>query len=679
MSGIAGVCNLDGRLAQPALVEVMAAAIAHRGTADSPVWCAGPVALSCRLLRVTPESAGEVQPARDHAGNVLVFDGRLDDRKDLLAALRNAELGRDAPDSALVLAAWREWGDECLARLQGDFALVLFDAAAHTVILARDPVGCRALYYWSSGTTFVFASEIKAILAHPDVRAKPNEDLVADLFLLERLPYGDEGDTFFQGIRAVRPGWRLSVTREGTAARRFWDFNPRTQLRYRSHADYASRLRELLVNAVARRLRTSHPVVVATSGGLDSSIVLAIADDLRERDGRAFALLPVSYAPVDDPTTEENRFIHLLESARGLRVHRLAPGACDDPEQLRRAAWHSESLGFVEGTSAQWPLLQHAHAAGARTLLTGLWSDHFMFVTGYLTDLSRRLAWREVARHLAEYRRWFPDADPGYFRKRFQRELLSNLTPRAARRWLSRLRATRPRTHQAWPISDRLEARVRRRRPAARHPRYASVHARTIYQTARGQSHRLQIEADEKVMAAFGLEHATPFLDRDVITYLMSVPGDVLNRGGVPRALLRDAMAGLVPAEILRRRWRNDSATPAALERDRRQTALAFRTELRASHALGYLPDVRYADLDSVDLVGLEVWSQVFFSDTLHPAEEGPTMPAPTRVSESGEKLPYSPPTLTIHGSLQAITAAGSKGGNHSDSGNPKTWSNSAP
>ena len=73
-------------------------------------------------------------------------------------------------------------------------------------IIARDPVGCRPLYYWTNGLTFVFGSEIKAVLAHPDVAAKPNEDLLADFFLLERLPYEDGGETFFEGIRAVRPG-----------------------------------------------------------------------------------------------------------------------------------------------------------------------------------------------------------------------------------------------------------------------------------------------------------------------------------------------------------------------------------------------------------------------------------------------------------------------------------------
>ena len=138
----------------------------------------------------------------------------------------------------------------------------------------------------------------KAVIAHPDVPAKPNENLLADFFLLERLPYDDGGETFFEGIQAVRPGSCLSVTPDATMSVPFWSFNPRAQTRFRTHGDYAQRLRELLIAAVQRRLRTLHPVVVATSGGLDSAIVLSLADDLCKSGAASVSLLPVSYAAV---------------------------------------------------------------------------------------------------------------------------------------------------------------------------------------------------------------------------------------------------------------------------------------------------------------------------------------------------------------------------------------------
>ena len=235
-----------------------------------------------------------------------------------------------------------------------------------------------------------------------------------------------------------------------------------------------------------------------------------------------------------------------------------------------------------------------------------------LFVTGYLTDLAMKLAWRQVAIHLREYARWFPDADPSYFRRRFRRELLFNVSPRRAREFLRPLHTAVARPRVPWPITATLARRLHRRRARIRHPRYATVHARSIYQTVRSRSHQLQIEGDEKVAYGCGLEHVTPFLDRDVIAYLMSIPGDVLNEGGVPRALLRAAMTGIVPAAILARRWPNESCTPAAAARERQRTELGNLTELRAAHGLGYFPEVRCADEASRDLVGLELWSEAF-------------------------------------------------------------------
>jgi asparagine synthase (glutamine-hydrolysing) len=100
-----------------------------------------------------------------------------------------------------------------LARIDGEFALAFFDARTHKLTLARDPVGCRPLYYWFDAKRLIFASEIKAILAHPVVQVKPNPDLIADLFVRHRLAYEDQGHTFFEGVQAVLPGRYATVSR----------------------------------------------------------------------------------------------------------------------------------------------------------------------------------------------------------------------------------------------------------------------------------------------------------------------------------------------------------------------------------------------------------------------------------------------------------------------------------
>jgi asparagine synthase (glutamine-hydrolysing) len=616
-------------------------------------------------------------------GRPLTFDGRLDNRDELLGQLHRRALSPSSSDSALILEAFRRWGAECFCRLNGEFALAIFDSLRRQLILARDPVGCRPLYYWTNGKTFVFGSEIKTVLAHPDVPSRPNKDLIADYFVRDRLSYEDFGETFFQDIHVVLPGRRLTVAAGSLTSTQFWDFDPESVVRFPSYSDYAERLRELLFQAVRRRLRTVHPVAVAVSGGLDSSVVLCIADQLRKDGATTASLLPISLTASEDGTTAENPSLALLESTTHLRIERLPFGAPADPTDLETAAWHSEWPRFDDGWCAQRPMFAWAHANGARTLLSGHWSDQFSFVTGYLSDLFTIFKWRDIAGHLDEYTRWFVDADPGYFRSRFRRELLFNLTAPGFRAWLRPFVWTARIGNRAHLITADLAARIERRRPGIARPPCRSAHARDIYQAVRSKAHRLQFEADGKLAASCGIEWTLPFLDRDLIAYLMSVPGEIQNHGGIPRALLRDAMRGIVPDVILQRRWRNEDETVRARELE----YLSTNPRLDAAHTLGFLQQPFRVERETLDFIGLEFWSRAFFSDRLTALQQpsrgaGEPMdkadPTPRNEDErEREKLPYSPPTLTVHGDLRTITAA--KQSDRTEAGQPKTFNTGMP
>ena len=680
MSGIAGVWNLDGRPIDRQLIIQIGSQIAHRGRDVSGTWYAETLALTAHVARVAPESRSEHQPLTDGTGNALVFDGRIDNRDELIRQLSLGETTTAAPDAAVVFAAFQTWGCESLARIEGEFALAFFDARNRQLTLARDPVGCRPLYYWVDRERLIFASEIKAVLAHPVVQLKPNEDLIADLFVRHRLAYEDEGHTFFEGIDAVLPGRQTTISAGGIESDIFWDFDPQHAVRLRSYDDYAARLRELLFRAVKRRLRTSHPVAIAASGGLDSSIVLCIADDLQKSGAVNTPLLPMSVVAREAPPDEASQFLALLESTRGVIVDRIAIGATGSGSDLARAAWLSECPWVDDGWCAQRPMLASAAASGARVVLTGHWSDQFFFVTGYLSDLWRRFAWREVRTHLDEYTRWFVDADPVYFRTRFRRELMLNLTSHRARRWVGPLIARFAAHEQGSTASPALATRTRRSRVRLPRPSCRTAHARDIYQAVRGQSRRLQFEADGKLAGSEGVESLTPFLDRDVIAFLMSIPGEIQNRNGVPRALLRDSMHGIVPEPILRRIWHNEDAIVRS--RQRRYLASAFR--LDAAYQLGLVTEPRAIEQDTLDWIGLEFWSRAFFSDRLSPRQ-----PSHNRAGEAmdtavtppnnddREKLPYSPPKLTIHGDLRKITAA--KQSDRTEAGQPKTFNSGMP
>ena len=624
MSGLLGIWNLDGEPVVRETLVAMANTIAHRGGDGLDLWLEGSVGLGCHLWRITREASFEHQPLVDPDGHVLLFDGRIDNRADLIATFDPPDGGEQLSDADLVLMAYRRWGRKSMAHLVGDFAVAIYLPKQKRLVLARDVVGCRPLYYWSDNRRFIFASEIKALLAHPEVRAQPNLDLLADTLLLDQLPYEDDGDTFFSGVNRVLPGHTLLVTPNSSVSSRFWDFDPTATVRHHAYSDYVLSLRELLTRAIRRRMRTNHPVAIGVSGGLDSAIVLSIANQIARKASPPQALVPISYAPVADRKSQENEFICLIEEYCEREVQRLEMGAPGDPRWMSEAAWHSECPYIGDSWCAETPLMEYARDHGARVLLSGLWSDQYMFATGYLVDLLKKFAWRRALRHLQEYSKWFPDAEPSYFRSRFFQEIALNLTPRMLRSMLRPFNSWNAGRHRnrSW-VSPELVKRARRARTRLKHPHYGTVHARNIYQTVHAKSHHLTIDGDGLMAARFGLERAMPFLDRDVIAFLMAIPGDIQMRGGVPRGLLRDAVRGLVPQAIRRRRWRDEGTVSTQLEDARIGVYRNSGLDSFECRVLGFTPGDHLSNNQYLEALGLEYWVRAFL--TRQASRDNPT------------------------------------------------------
>ena len=243
MSGIVGIWNLDGKPVEREVLARMSATMAHRGPDGEEMWIEGSVGFACQLFRVTPESEKETQPLVGRSGAVVVFDGRLDNREELLASLKNSHrVSSSSPDPDLVLAAYEVFGERLPERLVGDFALALFDSNRQQLLLARDVMGIRPLYYCRILDTFLFASEIKAFLAHPEVSTKPNDDTLANFFLAN---VRDPEMTFFEGISSLPPAHMAFLTPDALRTRRYWDFDSAGSIRLGSFGEYAEGFRHL--------------------------------------------------------------------------------------------------------------------------------------------------------------------------------------------------------------------------------------------------------------------------------------------------------------------------------------------------------------------------------------------------------------------------------------------------
>jgi asparagine synthase (glutamine-hydrolysing) len=628
MSGICGVWNLDGRPVETALLARLSARLAHRGSDAEGSWIEGAIGLACHLHRVTPQSSTETQPLLDSSGAVVVFDGRLDNREEVLASVERAPgITADAPDPTLVLATYQAFGDRFPERLNGDFALGLFDPGRRQLLLARDAIGIRPLYYARTPHSFLFASEIKALLAHPQLTPRPNDDHLAQYLLGGATCHGD-AFTFIDGVSNLWPGHMVVLTPRGFRAHRYWDFDPSRQTRFGSFADYAEAFRHHFEQAVRRRLRSAYPVAVSVSGGVDSSAIFCLAETLRRRNpDRHPSLLGVSYISADGSPSDEAGFLAEIERAYGVAIERV-PMDLGFLNRAREAVWHAEIPLMDEQWNTTHAFLSTVRRLGARLILTGHWADQMLFDQAYLVDLFRRLAWGEIRAHLTEYGRWYTDADPRYFRRRFVLDLVTDHAPSGLVSWLRRLRAKR---RLPW-YADTLRKRAGRRASlqTAVTGAFATAHAKSLYEEARSRYHVLCMEWENKVAAMYGLEMAFPFLDRDLLVFLMGIPGEMQTWKGVPKAILREAMRRVLPAAIRERRWKADFTQRVndGMARDFPQLVHCLQSDGMAVR-LGYVrKDAMRVEFERLkgriqgptseiswslsDLLGLELWLQLF-------------------------------------------------------------------
>ena len=645
MSGIVGIFNLGGQPADLGVLARMSATLRHRGPDGEGRRVAGPMGFAWQHLWVTPEEAGEVQPLVGRTGATLVMDGRLDNRDELLSAL---ELPRVTSDAGCALAAYETWGERSIERLNGDFALAVFDPRQPRLLLARDPIGVRPLYYFHSARLCAFASEIKALLAHPEIPALPDDEGLADYMLVASRPIERQDITCFAGISAVVPAHRVVVTPERLTATRYWDFDRGRELRFGSFAEYVEAFHERFAEAVRRRSRALSPVTVSVSGGLDSSSIWCQAETLR-RAGLAVApgVFGVSYVGAEGTAADEQRYLREIERAYDVSFARIPieplVGVVEGAQDQVRAV----EAPFVDYA---WGVTRAVHArtreAGSRVLLSGHWGDQVLFSTAYLVDLFRHFAFRQIVRHTRTYERFFGADETRVLRQRLVFDIARHCVPRPI---VPLLKALRRRI--APPVRPRpwFSGAFRRRalrfanRPVSLGSGFHSVHARSVYLEARSKYHVHCMEWDNKSAALHGQDAAFPFLDRDLLAFLMAAPGEMQNRDGVPRALLREAMAGILPEAVRARTWKADFTGPAnrGIAQDLAQVSARLSHGSLAAR-FGYLDESRLAAelpglatelqgpeslalWDLTDLFALEVWLQVFFDGMCEPPARHPT------------------------------------------------------
>ncbi|MCH8225257.1 MAG: lasso peptide isopeptide bond-forming cyclase [Chloroflexi bacterium] len=581
MSGIAGIFYIDGRSVERAELEPMVSILAHRGPDAHGAWNDGPVALGHRMLQTTPESVNERMPLADAAGNlILTADLRLDNRDELLATLGLIGPSRQQiTDGALVLAAYQRWGTRCPEHLVGDFAFAIYDRSTHSLFCTRDRFGVKPFYYYSSPKGFAFASEIKALLELPETPRRLNEVRVADYLASV---FDDTASTFYQDIYRLPPAHSMTVSPEGTKLRCYWSLDPSREIQLASVEDYAEAFKELFTQAVNRRLRSSYRVGSLLSGGLDSSAITCVARNLlaANNDGQLS-----TFSAIFDEVAEcdERFFINAVLSQNGVEPHYIHGDQLGPLTDLERVLWHQDEPLFCFNHFLNWSLYTTAARRGVRVILDGFDGDTTVsHGTGYLPELAMAGQWLTLAREVRGLGKNFgisPWKMMGDYIWQFglKRRVWNRRPVRAARR-IWGLRGGRRRTTEPSPFdklfnpefAQRIGLVERLRDFQEPPPRSERMHHHTNLNWG---VMPYTLEVLDRAAAAFSIEPRYPFWDQQLVEFCLALPPEQKIHRGWTRMVLRQALSGILPAEV---QWRGGKSN---LGPNFQHTLLAFERE----------------------------------------------------------------------------------------------------
>jgi asparagine synthase (glutamine-hydrolysing) len=555
MCGICGIVAFDpARTIEPRLVKEMADSIRHRGPDDEGLYAGGQAVLGHRRLSIIDLNSGH-QPITNEDGTVwIVFNGEIYNYRELRQLLiAKGHRLQTQSDTEVIVHLYEEYGADCVKHLRGMFAFAIWDARARTLLLARDRVGIKPLYYTVVDGQLLFASEIKALLKHPQVHRRVNLPAL-DSFLMHN--YGPGEDTALIGIRRLLPGHHLVVKDAQVAINQYWDLSFPSQPMRGSEEEIAHALVDLLKDSVREHMIADVPVGVLLSGGVDSTAMLSFAVEQTKQAVKTFT---VGFS--EPGITDERPYARIASKRYGSEHHEMTVSAQDFLAFLPRYVWHMEEPVCEPPAVALYYVTELARQH-VKVLLSGEGGDEGF--AGYPNY--RNTVWLERLKGLG---RIPAEAAAAGFKllsrtsghprwQRFAHEMRHDL----ADYYWSRTAGPMSTFAQARPTlySQAFQAEVGQGqsddflRRLFDHVGGESVLNQMLYvDTKTWLPDDLLIKADKMTMAN-SVELRVPLLDHRVLEFAAALPPEMKLKGLRTKHILKRALSDRVPKEILERR-----------------------------------------------------------------------------------------------------------------------------
>jgi asparagine synthase (glutamine-hydrolysing) len=659
-----GICGFTGRR-DHALLRAMTASLRHRGPDDDGFFESDVASLGFRRLAIIDLDTGAQPMSTDRGRLRIVYNGEIYNYRELRAELEaQGRRFTTRSDTEVALQAYAQWGPAAFQRFNGMWAIALLDrrGAQPQLVLCRDHFGIKPLFYAEHDSRVVFASEIKAILEDPTFPRRVDEQQ-----LYEYLGFGlyDHNDrSFFAGIRQVPAGAYLTVDAAGIHETRYWT----PALSEDADPDPAEFLR-LFTRAVERRLVADVPVGTCLSGGLDSSSIVCVMDRLLARhvpDSVSLGERLKTFSAVfpGDPI-DERGYVEAVLAVTSADPTWVCPTSEQWLGELETWVWHAEEPMISTAPYAMWSVMRAA-SEKVTVLLDGQAGDELLagyvpYQYVYLRQLLRERRYRDVAVESAK-----------------ARDTVGRLARR--RLWEGRHRVD---------VASLLRSEWTSRQERPHDPRVQDDLKRRLLQDLTTFSLPSLLRYEDRNSMAHSMESRLPFLDQELVEWILRLPASAIVSGGWSRRILREAMQGILPDSIRERRRKIGFTTPEFRWFRQQRSSIQSLMRSPSFQSRPYWNAGAVADAFRVACVGgseeslffwravnVELWLRVYFEGAVHGsvagAPAGPARRAHPVLADSSRRarsIPAAGPDgggarygFAAHGDRAAAAALGVEG-----------------
>lgn len=564
MCGIAGIISKDKKFLS--LIDEVTDLVQHRGPDGRGIYLADNVAFGHRRLAIIDLTDHGKQPMHYQERYVITYNGEVYNYLELREELAGkGHRFSSHSDTEVILAAYAEWGTACLSRLNGMFSFAIHDRDKEEVFCARDRFGVKPFYYYEQAGVFAFASEIKQFTLIPDWKARLNHNKIVDYLVHDIIDRDHE--TFFQNVYQLRGGHslRYSLKNNTFTIKKWYELASVPEYQQLSETEAVKKFRTLFSDAIKLRLRSDVKVGSCLSGGVDSSSIVSVVNQLLSSEKKESAQEAVS-ACFPYKKYDEQQFIDELISEKKISIHKVFPEINALFPTLDKIIWHQDEPFGSTSIFAQWNVFSEAKKNNLIVMLDGQGADEILggyhtYYAPYILSAINKKQWRNALRRFREVKR------SGYSSSWIIKELLKNKMPSSLKVKFQNLTSKR--------FSHVNRDLLSEYQHSFAYPDFKYMSHKQIFET----NLPMLLHYEDRDSMAFSVESRVPFLDYRVVEFCYSMDESILIKNGTTKYVLREAMKELLPEKIYARKDKMGFITPELIWM--KENKAVFENELR--------------------------------------------------------------------------------------------------